>query len=122
MNYFRKRRAAFGYAFKGISNLITNEAHAIIHLLATLLVIAAGVFFEISLIEWGLVFICIGGVFGAECFNTAIERLADRITTEQDPYIGSAKDLGAAGVLFMAIASIAVAAIIFLPKILLWIK
>ena len=33
-----------------------------------------------------------------ELLNTAIEKLADRLTTEQDPQIGQVKDMGSAAV------------------------
>ena len=33
-----------------------------------------------------------------ELLNTAIEKLADRLTTEQDPQIGRVKDMGSAAV------------------------
>lgn len=116
-NYFRKRGAAFTYAFSGIWKLWRYEPHGLLHLLASVLVIVAGVFYRVSAIEWCLIAICIGGVMGLECVNTAIEKLADRITEEKDPLIGYAKDLGAAAVLLMALASVAVAAFIFIPKI-----
>lgn len=54
----------------------------------------------------------------AEGFNTAIEKLADRVTREQDPLIGAAKDVAAGAVLLMAVASVVVGLIIFLPKFL----
>lgn len=117
MSYFDKRKKAFGYAFKGIATMIRGEAHARIHLIAAIAVIACGFIFSICAWEWVAVIICIGTVFMAEAFNSAIERLADRITREHDPLIGQAKDLGAAAVLLFSIASVAIAAIIFLPKI-----
>lgn len=118
MNYLTKRRKAFGYAFKGIATLIRSEAHARLHIVSTIAVIVCGLIFRICAWEWVAVIICIGTVFMAEAFNSAIERLADRITREHDPLIGQAKDLGAAAVLLFSIASAVIAAIIFLPKII----
>ncbi|MGJ4950111.1 diacylglycerol kinase [Bradyrhizobium sp. HKCCYLS20291] len=37
-------------------------------------------------------------VLTVELLNTAIEKLADRVTTEHDPKIGQVKDLGSAAV------------------------
>lgn len=51
----------------------------------------------------------------AEAFNTAIEKLADRVTCERDPLIGAAKDVAAGAVLLFAIASVAVGLIVFIP-------
>lgn len=117
MSYLNKRKKAFGYAFKGIAGLVKKEAHAKLHIVATILVVTAGFIFKICAWEWVAVTICIGGVFMAEAFNSAIERLADKITKENDPLIGEAKDLGAAAVLLFAIATFITAMIIFLPKL-----
>jgi len=40
----------------------------------------------------------VGLVLVVELLNTAIEKLADRLTTEHDPKIGQVKDLGSAAV------------------------
>jgi diacylglycerol kinase (ATP) len=40
----------------------------------------------------------VGLVLAVELLNTAIEKLADRLTTEHDPKIGQVKDLGSAAV------------------------
>lgn len=117
MDYLKKRKAAFGYAFKGVYRLFRHEAHARIHLVAAAAVITAGFLFRISAMEWCIICLCIGGVFTAEGFNTAIEKLADRITTEKSPLIGAAKDIAAGAVLLMALATVVIAGIIFIPKI-----
>jgi diacylglycerol kinase (ATP) len=41
----------------------------------------------------------------AEALNTAIERLADRVTLEQDPQIKVVKDVASAGVLLAILAA-----------------
>lgn len=89
-----------------------------IHCLAALEVIAAGMMFSLAVWEWVAILLCIGGVISAECMNTAIERLADRVSLEKNPLIKQAKDCGSAAVLVLAITSAAVGLIIFVPKIL----
>ena len=118
MSYLRKRADAFKYAFKGIYRLFRSEAHAKIHLSAAICVIIAGFIFGISLFEWCAVSLCIGGVFMAEGFNTAIEKLADKVSPERDPLIGAAKDLAAGAVLMFVFGAVAVGLVIFLPKLL----
>lgn len=117
MDYFKKRKAAFKYAGIGVCKLFRNEAHAVIHLIAAVCVIVVGIIVSLSSVEWCLVSLCIGGVFTAEAFNTAIEKLADRVSREQDPLIAAAKDVAAGGVLLMVAASVVVGLIIFIPKI-----
>lgn len=41
------------------------------------------------------------GTLAVELLNTAVEKLADRVTRERDPYIGMAKDFGSAAVFCM---------------------
>lgn len=116
MNYLKKRLASFKFAFKGIVYLFTHEPNAIIHLIAAAGVIVAGFLFHISAIEWCIICLCIGSVFMAEAFNTSIEKLADKVSAEKDPLIGLAKDVAAGAVLLFAIATVMIAAIIFIPK------
>jgi diacylglycerol kinase len=117
-SYFLKRKNAFKYAFKGIAFFFTREAHAKLHLLATILVVTAGVFFHIKAYEWLAIVICIGLVFTAEAFNSSIEILTDSIYKEQHKWAGQIKDIAAGAVLISAIVSIIVAGIIFTPYLL----
>ena len=117
-SYLKKRQKAFGYAWTGIRTLFGKEAHAKIHLLAMILVIIAGFVFRIDKTEWCLILICIGIVLMAEGFNTAIERVCDKVSPEKDPLIKDAKDIGAGSVLLAVMAVVAVGLIIFIPKII----
>ncbi|MDE6772522.1 MAG: diacylglycerol kinase family protein [Muribaculaceae bacterium] len=115
---WKKRCKAFSYAWKGIKTLIKEEHNARIHLAAAVMAILAAIIFGITPGEWCLVLICVGMVISAEAFNSAVEALADRITREYDPYIGKAKDFGAAAVTTLALVALAVGIIVFLPYIL----
>lgn len=115
---WRKRARAFAYAWRGFKSLLRYEHNARIHVVAALLAIVAAVFFRISATEWLAVVICISAVISAEALNSAVEALADRITPEHDPYIGRAKDLGAAAVTVVAIGAAVVGAIIFVPRLI----
>ena len=119
-NYFLKRGRSFVYAWQGIVSLFGNEPNARIHLCVALLVVAAGFFFNISASEWCLVTLCIGGVFMAEAFNTAIEKLCDKVSPQTDSLIKIAKDVAAGAVLLFVFAAIAVGLIVFLPKIIVF--
>ena len=117
MGYLQKRGAAFKYAFKGVYWLFIHESHAKIHLCAAVCVIFAGFIFHISSSEWCVICLCIGLVFTAEGVNTAIEKLADKISKEKDPLIGIAKDVAAGSVLLAVLSALAIASIIFIPKL-----
>lgn len=107
----------FRYAFEGIGTLMRTQRNARIHCAVMAAVIAAGLFFSITALEWCAVIICIGGVLMAESLNSAVEFVCDKACPERDPLIKHAKDLGAAAVLIFTFAAIAVGLIIFLPKI-----
>ena len=117
LSYLQKRRRAFRCAGNGCWRLVRQEAHARIHLIAAVAVIVVGAIVGLSATEWCLVALCIGMVFMAEAFNTAIEKLADRVSKDYDPLIGAAKDVAAGAVLFISLAAAAVGLIIFIPKI-----
>lgn len=117
MSYLEKRKRAFRYAGNGLRRLVEGEAHARIHAAVAVAVIAAGAVMGLTATEWCLVAICIGAVFAAEAFNTAVEKLADKVNPGYDPLIGAAKDIAAGGVLAMAGTSVIVGLVIFLPKI-----
>ncbi len=87
----------------------------IIHLVAALAVMVLNYILEISRLEWLITVILIGVVIAAEIFNTAIEKLADRVTTEQDDLIGRVKDLSAGAVLVVCIAAAVGGVIIYWP-------
>ena len=117
-SYWKKRVKAFGYAFQGINTLFRKEAHAKIHLLAAILVVAAGFVFNLERWEWCAILICIGVVFMAEAINTAVERVCDRVSPEKHPLIKDAKDIAAGAVLLFVFAAIAVGLIVFIPHFL----
>lgn len=104
----------FGHAFHGIGWALKTQCHLRIHLLATVSVIMLGVIRQIVTWEWCVIFLCIGLVWMAELFNTALEVLCDRVTREKDESIKRVKDVAAGAVLVTAMISIAVAILIFL--------
>jgi diacylglycerol kinase len=113
----RKALHSFRYAGSGVFRLFRYENNARIHLLACILVIIAGFWFEISTTEWCLIVISIGLVWSSEAINTAIEKLADVVSPDYHPAIKDVKDLAAAGVLVLAISAAIVGGVIFIPKI-----
>ena len=52
-----------------------------------------------------------------EAINSAIEALADTISTDYHPLIGRAKDLAAGAVLFAALTAALIGLLIFVPRI-----
>ena len=113
-----KRLKSFTYAFHGLRVLIKEEHNAWIHLFATVCVVAAGILFKISLMEWVAVVFAIGLVFSFEIINTSVEHIANFICPERDDRIKRIKDLAAAAVLVSAITAAVIGLIVFIPKIM----
>ncbi len=104
------------YAFRGIA-LAVRGGNFKIQLACAVLISLAGWYFQISSNEWLVILVCIGTVLSAEAFNTAIEKLADFIHPQQNEKIGQIKDLAAGAVLILAIISLGIAGLIFIPRI-----
>ncbi|MEM7802433.1 MAG: diacylglycerol kinase family protein [Chloroflexota bacterium] len=114
------RIKSFQFAFEGWWFVIRTQHNAWIHAVATIVVVALGFFFQIELIEWGLLIISITIVWSAEFMNTAIEAIVDMVSPEFHPLAKVAKDVAAAGVLIGAGGAVLIALIVFGPPIWEW--
>lgn len=113
-----ERLKSFRAAIQGIGTLLRYEHNARIHLFILVIVIIAGMLFQISGTEWLAILFVSGLVFASECFNTAVEYLSDLITDKQNENIRRAKDVAAAGVLISAAISTITGLVIFIPGII----
>ncbi len=119
MSYsFKKQLKSFTFAWKGILTCAGHEQNITFHLLVAILVIAAGLLFNITHVEWMVVMLCIGTVITAELFNSAIERLVDLVSPEWNKIAGEVKDIAAGAVLVTAITAAIIGLIVFLPYLL----
>ncbi len=115
LEYLKKRLAAFGYAFKGMADLLLNHPHAHVHALATIVVLGAAIYFPLSRWEWACLVLSIGSVWTAEALNTALEYLTDLVSPDYHPLAGKVKDMASGGVMFACIAATGVGVIVFYP-------
>lgn len=109
----RKRIQSFAHAFAGVFVLMKTQANAWIHLLATIVVVSAGIAFEVSRLEWCVLVLSMAMVWVAEAINTAIEFAIDLVSPEYHELAKKSKDVAAGAVLLAAFASVAVGALIF---------
>ncbi len=107
---------SFGYAFEGIFAVIRKERNMKIHCCMMALVIAAGLFFQISAAEWCVCFVLFGLIMSLELVNTAVESVVDLVTEERHPLAKLAKDAAAGAVLIASIMAVAAGLIIFIPR------
>lgn len=103
----------FGYALKGVAVAVKEQLNLKVHLLAVVVVIVAGIYFELNAVEWAIIFLTFGLVIATEMVNTAIEYLVDFVSPQQHPMAGKIKDVAAGAVLITAVIAIAVAITIF---------
>ena len=111
------RFKSVGFAFKGAIKLISTEHSIMVQTSASVLLVIAGFYFDISHEEWLIQTLAIGLVLGIEGINTAVEKVADFIHPEFHERIGFIKDISAGAVFFAAMAAIAIFSIIYIPKI-----
>jgi len=114
---FNQRLISFKYAYNGLKTLFKEEHNARVHLFVSIIVIVLGLFFKISFVEWIAIFLVIGLVFICEIFNSAIENICDKISTDYDSLIKKIKDYGSLATLVSSIVAVIIGIFIFLPKL-----
>ncbi len=78
-----------------------------------LIVVCAGFYFNIEILEWCAILFSISLVIGLEILNSAIENLVDLVTLERKPLPGRIKDVAAGAVLFSSIMAVIIGVMIF---------
>jgi diacylglycerol kinase (ATP) len=112
-----KRVKSFVHAFAGLAHVFKTQHNMWVHAGITAAVIAAGMFFHISLADWQILVIAIILVWSAEIMNSAFEYLCDVVTAEFHPAIQKAKDIAAAAVLVTAVGAAILGVTVFWPYI-----
>lgn len=110
---FKKLYRSFVYAFNGLKLLFVDQQNARIHLLATIVVLVAAFFANVSKTGWLALIFAIGLVLITEGINTAIEHLANSVSENFHPEIKKAKDIAAGAVLLAAFIAVAIGVIVF---------
>ena len=113
----RARWRSIGFAFRGIRTMLVTQHNARIHLVATLVACFLAFALGISRFEWCAVVVAIVAVWTAEALNTALEMLCAVASPEFHPLVERAKDIAAGAVLISALGSVALAILIFGPRI-----
>jgi undecaprenol kinase len=111
------RLRSFAHAGRGLFVLCIRERNFQIHLVAAALAVALAIFFQLSSVEWSILVLTIFAVLTAETFNSVVEHLIDLVQPDRHPVARDAKDLAAAAVLIISIASAIIGAILFIPRI-----
>jgi diacylglycerol kinase len=94
---------------------MATDYNMLVHLPAATLVIAAGLYFKLSGIEWCWLVTAIALVLITETLNTALEKLVDLVQPDYHPLAGAVKDIAAAAVLLATLTAVVIGLIILFP-------
>ncbi len=110
------------HAIQGMFEIVKAERNFRIQIVVALLVVIAGLIFEISHTDWIAVGFLIALVLISEAFNSVIEAVCDTVSQEYRVNIKYAKDVSAGAVFVSAILSVILGMIIFVPYVIEFIK
>lgn len=114
----RSRLQSFRYAARGIAFMVRTQHNAWIHLFVTTCVVGVAAWVGLDRLEWLWVIASVTAVWVAEGMNTALESLADAVSSQPDPRVGRAKDVAAGAVLIAAIGAAAIGLLVLGPRVL----
>ncbi|MCH5195765.1 MAG: diacylglycerol kinase family protein [Oscillospiraceae bacterium] len=109
MRFFR----SFYCAARGIFEAAKGRNFKIMLCIGALVIFFAARFYELSEMEWAVMFLTVGAVLSIEAVNTSVERLADKVCGEKDELIRKAKDCAAGGSLIISIFAVAIGVSLF---------
>jgi diacylglycerol kinase len=113
----KKFLRSFHYACEGVYYAFTHNLNLQVHFVIALLVMLISLLLNIKGFEMGILGIMILLVIAAEMVNCALEEMVNLITTEHRKEAKQAKDVAAGMVLMVAIGSVIIAVLIFVPHI-----
>ncbi len=119
---FNKLINSFKYAIRGIKSALKSEQNMKVHFIIMELVILMAIILNINTFEWLIILICFMSVISSELFNTAMEKCVDLASPKFNELAKLAKDISAGAVLVTAFFSALIGLIIFLPKIIIFVK
>ena len=106
------------YAIRGLTDMISTEHNAWIHVAATAVALGLAWRFQISMIEFALILIAIVLVWTAEAFNTVLEIMANLVVGQRySRLVKRAKDIAAAAVLIAAAGALTLGLMILGPPL-----
>ena len=112
------RLKSFTFAFAGIAYMLRTQHNAWLHLVATIVVIAAGFAFNVGGNDWRWLVAAIVLVWTAETINTAFEHLCDVVSPEFHASVQKSKDIAAGAVLICVIGAVIIGLQVFVPYLL----
>ena len=104
-------------SLSGIKYIYKNERNFRIQLIFAIVALLACIILKLKLIQFAVIVLVIFLVLITECINTIIEVVVDMYTEEYNEKAKIAKDVSAGAVTLMAICSVIIGIIVYLPAI-----
>ena len=114
----RELMSSLDFAVSGLKTTFKEERNMHKHAVSAILVILAGLVFQVSVTEWLFLLLSISLVIAFEIVNSAIENVVDLASDYHFSMLAkNAKDMAAGAVLFVSGFALLTGLIIFVPKI-----
>ena len=114
----RELMSSLDFAVSGLKTTFKEERNMRKHAVSAILVILAGLVFQVSVTEWLFLLVSISLVMAFEIVNSAIENVVDLASDYHFSMLAkNAKDMAAGAVLFVSGFALLTGLIIFVPKI-----
>lgn len=114
----RELMSSLDFAVSGLKTAFKEERNMRKHAVSAILVILAGLVFQVSVTEWLFLLLSISLVIAFEIVNSAIENVVDLASDYHFSMLAkNAKDMAAGAVLFVSGFALLTGLIIFVPKI-----
>ncbi|BCP60124.1 diacylglycerol kinase [Streptococcus parasuis] len=110
--------SSLDFAVSGLITAFKEERNMRKHAVSAILVILAGLVFQVSVTEWLFLLLSISLVIAFEIVNSAIENVVDLASDYHFSMLAkNSKDMAAGAVLFVSGFALLTGLIIFVPKI-----
>ena len=109
-------------ALRGILYVFVSQKNFKIHTVFAIAAVILAAILKFTYMEWAVLVLIIGVVMSCEALNTAIERTVDLVSPDYDERAKQAKDSAAAAVLIAAVSSVIIGILLFVIKIINFIK
>ncbi len=115
--FLKRWGCRFACAGRGLGYVFFCEPSGRVHLAALVGVVVLGGWLGLAALEWAVLALAALAVIAAEALNTAVERLADRVSGEREDSIRLVKDVAAGGVLAATAGAVLAGLAILGPKL-----
>lgn len=110
--------ASLEFAVTGLLTAFKEERNMRKHMVSAILVVIAGLIFQVSKVEWLFLCLSIALVIAFEIVNSAIENVVDLASGYHFSMLAkNAKDMAAGAVLFVSGFALLTGMMIFIPRI-----